>query len=102
MLIESELLKTYWAEAMATAVHIIAQSPATGLKGDTPFEKMFGRRIDPSIFHPFGCCAYALIPKDKRTGKFGPKGRPCVLLGYKSEKKAYRLLDLNTRKVILS
>lgn len=102
MLIESGLPKSFWAEAMATATYLIARSPAAGLKGKTPYETLFKRRVDPTFFHPFGCPTYALVPKDKRVGKFGSKARKCVMLGYAPGKKAYRLLDTDTRKIFSS
>ncbi|TBU51028.1 hypothetical protein BD310DRAFT_793766, partial [Dichomitus squalens] len=78
---DARLPKRYWADAMACAAHIISRSPAKGLKGNTPYEVLFGRPVDPTFFRPFGCTAYALIPKDKRAGKFGPKSTKCLMLG---------------------
>lgn len=63
---------------------------------------MFRQKVDPSLFRPFGCPAYALIPKKKWQGKFGAKARKCIMLGYEGGKKAYPLLDLETRKIIFS
>jgi hypothetical protein len=101
-LIESGLPKSFWTEAMLSAVHVIARSPAAGLKGKTPYEIMFRQKVDPLLFQPFGCHAYTLIPKKKRKGKFGAKAHKCIMLGYEGGKKAYRLLDLETRKIISS
>ncbi|KAJ2911698.1 hypothetical protein MD484_g8716, partial [Candolleomyces efflorescens] len=102
MLIDSKLPKTYWSEAMSAAVHTIARTPAAGLGGEIPFEKMFGRKVDPTLLRPFGCTAYALIPKELRSGKFSENARKCILLGYESTRKAYRLLDASTRKIFSS
>lgn len=86
MLIESGLPKTFWNEAMATAAYTISQCPATAIGGQTPYQALFKRHVDPTFFRPFGCTAYAIIPKDKRTGKLAPKSRKCVLLGYSNSK----------------
>lgn len=104
MLIESGLPKSFWADAMQTAAYVMCRSPAKGLKGRTPYQTLFGeqRKIDTSFFHPFGCPAYALIPKDQRKGKFAPKGRKCIFLGYEYGKHAYKLMDVTTRKVFSS
>jgi hypothetical protein len=64
-LIESGLPKPFWTEAMLSAVHVITQSPAAGLKGKTPYEIMFCQKVNPLLFQPFGCPAYTLIPKKK-------------------------------------
>ncbi|TEB36948.1 hypothetical protein FA13DRAFT_1622833, partial [Coprinellus micaceus] len=84
MLIDSRLALSYWSEALATATHIIARTPASGIGGEIPFERMFGRPPDPTILRPFGCPAYALIPKTLRSSKFSHNARRCVLLGYQS------------------
>ncbi|KAJ3532570.1 hypothetical protein NMY22_g7692 [Coprinellus aureogranulatus] len=102
MLIDSRLPKTYWTEAMSMAAHIIGRTPASGIGGEIPFERMFNRKVDPSKFRPFGCTGYALIPKQFRDGKFGDNARKCILLGYESQQKAYRLLDIATKKIITS
>ena len=49
------------------------------------------------MFHPFGYVVYALIPKDKHSGKFDSKARKAIMIGYTPHKKAYRLMDLGTR-----
>ncbi|EGO24935.1 hypothetical protein SERLADRAFT_340132, partial [Serpula lacrymans var. lacrymans S7.9] len=81
MLHDSKLPKSFWVDAMQTAAYITARSPASGLHGKTPYEILFKRRVDPTLFRPFGCQAYALIPKDKRQGKFYSKGRKAIMIG---------------------
>ncbi|EGO03173.1 hypothetical protein SERLA73DRAFT_41898, partial [Serpula lacrymans var. lacrymans S7.3] len=56
--------------------------PASGLHGKTPYEILCKRRVDPTLFRPFGCQAYPLIPKDKRQRKFYSKGRKAIMIGY--------------------
>jgi hypothetical protein len=102
MLIELGLPKSFWSDAMSTSSFLTARSPASGLRGKTPYTKIFKRKVDASWFRPFGCLAYALIPKPNRPWKLAPKGRKSILLGYTTGKKAYRLLDLTTRKVFHS
>lgn len=101
MLIDSGLPKTYWSHAFRTASYLIARSPASGIKGQTPFEKLTGRKVDISGLRPFGCRAYSLIPKDQRT-KLDSHARRCVLLGYEYASKAYTLLDVTSRKLFKS
>ena len=49
----------------------------------------------------FGCTVYVHVPKDER-GKLDPKTRKCLLLGYGSVQKGYRVFDPVTRKVSFS
>jgi hypothetical protein len=75
---------------------------AAGLKGNTPYETLFQQPVDPSYFHPFGCIAYTLIPKDKHPIKHSPKSVKCIILGYTAGQKAYKLLDVASHKVFSS
>lgn len=49
----------------------------------------------------FGCQAFGHIPKDERR-KLDPKSKKCVLLGYGTTKKGYRLYDPLKKKVLHS
>ena len=102
MLEESKLPKSFWADAMATAAYVTARSPADGLKGGTPYEALFNRHVNPTLFRRFGSPAYALIPKDKRPGKFYPHARKAIMIGYTHGQQAYKLLDLKRRTVFSS
>ena len=46
----------------------------------------------------FGCAAYAHVAKDERQ-KLDTKSRKCVLLGYGTERKGYRLYDPSRERV---
>ncbi|MCP4339240.1 MAG: DDE-type integrase/transposase/recombinase, partial [Desulfobulbaceae bacterium] len=100
MLYESKLPHRFWAEAIATAVHVRNRSPTVSLSGKTPYECWFGRK--PSVGHLriFGCQAFAVIPKDHRR-KLDPKAEKCLFLGYELNSKAYRLWNLDTGKVVI-
>ena len=50
MLEESKLPKSFWADAMATAAYVTARSLADGLKGGTPYEALFNRHVNPTLF----------------------------------------------------
>ena len=57
---------------------------------------------DLQYVRPFGCLAYALIPKEKRTRKFQFNSTPCIFLGMSPNHSAYRLLSLHTNSEIIS
>ena len=101
MLLDANLSKSYWAEAVSTAAYLKNRCPTKSVQGKTPYEAWYGQK--PSVDHlrVFGCDAYAHVPKDER-GKFDTKARKCVLLGYGEETKGYRLYDANGRKVLYS
>ena len=55
----------------------------------------------PKVNHlrVFGSDAYALIPKDERE-KFDSKTRKCIIMGYGTVTKGYRLYNVTERKVM--
>ena len=67
MLSNAKLPKSFWGEAMKTAVDLINLSPSVPLEGDIP-ERVW-RNKDVSFKHlrVFGCKAFVHIPKDERA-----------------------------------
>ena len=101
MLLHAKLPKSYWGEAVNTAMDLKNRSPSRSLKGVTPYEAWFG--VKPQVKHlrVFGCDAFAHVLRDER-GKFDSKTRKCILVGYSLQSKAYRLYDPQRRKLIVS
>lgn len=67
----------------------------------TPYEAWTGEKPLVDHLRAFGCQAYAQIPKDERK-KLNSKSRKCILLGYGTEMKDYRLYDPQRQKVFYS
>ena len=101
MLADSKLPHRFWAEALSTAVYLRNRSPTKALEGITPYEAWSGTKPDVSSLRIFGCSAYAHVPKAERR-KLDSKAGKCVLLGYGTNQKGYRLYDLGRMKVIHS
>ena len=63
MIIESELSKSFWAEAVSTAVYVRNQVPTTTHKIMTaPYQLWYDHKPDISILQVFCSTAYAHIP----------------------------------------
>uniref|UniRef100_A0AAV1V3K5 Integrase catalytic domain-containing protein n=1 Tax=Peronospora matthiolae TaxID=2874970 RepID=A0AAV1V3K5_9STRA len=101
MLSESKMDKTFWCEAMLTAVDILNVLPRASSPNLSPFEMVFKRKPRMDIMRVFGSLCYAHIPKQNRN-KLDPSGLRCMLLGYAKQHKAYRLLNTATGKVFVS
>ena len=101
MLSDSKLPKTFWAEALSTAVYARNRSPTSVLKDMTPYEALNGRKPNVKHLRTFGCLSYVHIPKDERS-KLDNKSKRCIHLGYGSTTKGYRLYDLVAKKVLHS
>ena len=92
---------SFWAEAVTNAVYIRNRCPTRALVTITPQEAWSGRKPCISHMRVFGCVAYAKVPDAKR-GKLDAKGTKCLFLGYCEGTKAYRLMCLETKKIIRS
>ncbi|KAF2343935.1 Reverse transcriptase RNA-dependent DNA polymerase [Trinorchestia longiramus] len=101
MLSDSKLPKTFWAEALSTAVYVKNRSPTSAHKNLTPYQASNGHKPNVQHFRTFRCMAYAHVPKDERE-KLNSKSKTCVLLGYGSGTKGYRQYDFNAKRVLLS
>ncbi len=91
----------FWAKAMNTTVYIKNRCPTKALESKTSQEAWTGRKSDVSHLRVFGCKAFAHIPNEKRS-KLESKSMPCVFLGYCEGTKAYRLMCVETKRIIKS
>ncbi|GFT86344.1 gag_pre-integrs domain-containing protein [Trichonephila clavipes] len=65
----------------------------------TPFEKYSGRK--PSVLHliPFGCLAYAGVPKQIRK-KFDMRAKMGIMMGYAQRTKGYRIWLIDENRLV--
>ena len=92
MLIESGLKKKFWGEAIMTAAYIHSRSPKPSINSKTPEEMWTGTPPDLSHMMVFGCKAHVYISCLKRS-KMDPRTTQCIMLGYCTDQKGYRLWD---------
>ena len=101
MLYAQGLGREFWAEAVSNAVYTRNRCPNKALVNVTPEEAWSGKRPCISHMRVFGCIAYAKVPDEKRT-KLDAKGIKCLFVGYCEGTKAYRLVCLESQKIIKS
>ena len=97
-MLESELDVSFWPYAVNTAAYIANRSPVKNSKV-TPVEILTNRKPDIGRFRIFGCLAFSHIPKQFR-GKFHPKSRKCIMVGYTIT--CYELWCPSTNKIIFA
>ena len=68
--------------------------------GATPFEALLGHNPDVSNLKFFGSKSWDIIPT-KKTKAFQYQSSKCILLGYVEDAKAYKLMELATRKCFI-
>lgn len=66
MLYEKGLPKTFWAEAVYTAVYLLNRCPTKAVRDKTPIEAWSNRKPSAKHLKVFGCICYIHIPKEKR------------------------------------
>ncbi|RVW14266.1 Retrovirus-related Pol polyprotein from transposon TNT 1-94 [Vitis vinifera] len=101
LLSHSKLPRSFWGEAMRTAVDLINLSPSVPLNGDVPEKVWTGKEVSYDHLRVFGCRAFVHIPKDERS-KLDPKAKQCIFIGYGHEEFGYRLYDPVDKKVVRS
>ena len=101
ILSEKEVPKSFWADAVQWANHVLNRSPTTIVKDMTPEEAWSGNKPSVEHFRVFGCVGYAHVPEVKRT-KLDDRSVKCVMIGYSSESKAYKMFDPIEKKAHIS
>nr|GEW71668.1 retrovirus-related Pol polyprotein from transposon TNT 1-94 [Tanacetum cinerariifolium] len=91
----------FWAEAIATACYTQNRSIVIPTHGKTPYHIINDRK--PSIKHLyiFGCICY--ITRDgENLDKMKEKRDSCILVGYSTQSKGYRVYNKRTRMIVES
>ncbi len=83
------------------AMYIKNRCPTKAFDSKTPQEAWSGKKPNVSHLKVFGCKAFAHVLDEKRT-KLESKFMPCVFLGYYEGTKAYRLMCVETKRIIKS
>ena len=99
-LYQSGLPHSYWGEAFLHTIFTWNRTPKVTNGGLTPYEFVTERVPNVKFMHPFGCQASAIHHNDDLP-KFSSRGRPCVLIGYDSIRKGYRLLTLDDLSILV-
>ena len=97
MLAHAKLSRTYWAEVVLTAIHIINRSPSVPLDADVSQRVWINKDVSCRHLRVFSCLSYVHIVKDQRR-KLDPKRQPCIFLGCGEDEFNYWLWDLIDNK----
>ena len=99
LLFQSHVSTNLWGEL--TAAHLINRMPLSTIKFCTPYEVLHGFKPDLNYLRVFGCLCFASTSKVHRS-KFDPRVASCVFLGYPTEHKAYKVMDLTTKRIFVT
>ena len=98
LMTEKNMLHSYWAEAISTAVYIMNRTPIVAIHDVTLEEKYAGKKPDLLHLKVFGCIAYVHVPDELHT-KLDPKAEKCVFIGYFLKQKGYKCYTPLTRQL---
>ncbi|GJT64010.1 retrovirus-related pol polyprotein from transposon TNT 1-94 [Tanacetum coccineum] len=101
MLSASKILLFFWAEAIATACYTQNRSIIISTHKKTAYHIINDRK--PSIRHLyiFGCKC-RLTSDGENLDKMKEKRDPCILVGYSTRSKGYRVYNKRTRLIVES
>ena len=100
-LIQSLLPPQFWVDATYTAIVTINRLPTPLLSSVSPFQKLFGKVPDYTFLRTFGCACFPILSASLQN-KLQPRSIHCVFIGYATQYKGYRCLDLKTKNVFTS
>ncbi|GJW67841.1 retrovirus-related pol polyprotein from transposon TNT 1-94 [Tanacetum coccineum] len=99
MLSASKLPLFFWAEAIATACYTQNRSIIIPRHEKTPYHIINGRK--PSIKHLYIFGSTCYITRDgENLDKMKEKGDSCILVGYSTQSKGYRVYNKRTRLIV--
>ena len=98
MLDEFHTPRKFWAEAISIACYVSNSVFLRSKLGKTAYELRFGHRPSVSHFRVFGCKCFML--KSGNLDKFEARSMDAIFLGYPTHTRGYRVLVLETNKII--
>ncbi|GJS20320.1 retrovirus-related pol polyprotein from transposon TNT 1-94, partial [Tanacetum coccineum] len=101
MLSASKLPLSFWVESFTTACYTQNRSIIISTHGKTAYHIINDRKPSIKNLHIFGCICY--ITKDgENLDKMKEKGDPCIMVGYSTQSKGYRVYNKRTRLIVES
>ena len=97
LLFQTGISLSMWPECILTAAYLINRLPSSVLSGKSPFECVYGRKSRLSHLRSFGCLCFSSILNN--SDKFSSRSEKCVLIGFSTTKKAYKLYSLETKMI---
>ncbi|GJY65019.1 putative RNA-directed DNA polymerase [Tanacetum coccineum] len=100
LMFQGEIPLSFWSDCILTAIYLINRLPSSVLNGMSPFELVYKKKPNLSHLRSFRCLCFSTILNNHDKMSF--RSEKCVLIGYSTNKKAYKLLSLDSRNVFYS
>nr|GEW53211.1 hypothetical protein [Tanacetum cinerariifolium] len=91
----------FWVEAIATTCFTQNHSLVIPRYEKTPYHIINDRKPSVKFFHIFGSLCY-IVRDGENLDKMKEKGNACILVGYSTQSRAYRVFNKRTRVILES
>ncbi|WP_338140430.1 Ty1/Copia family ribonuclease HI [Candidatus Phytoplasma australasiaticum] len=98
---QSHLPIQLWGDCVLTVCYLIKRIPSQILSWQTPFFRLNGKLADYDSLRSFGCLCFSSTIAANRS-KFHPRAVPSVFIGYPPGMKAYKLYDIENKRLFIS
>jgi hypothetical protein len=100
LLFQGSFPARYWVKGLHTATYLLNRLPSKMICAPCPYVALHS--VAPSYEHlrVFGCACYPNLSV-QASHKLAPRFTRCVFLGYSTDHKGYRCLDLSTNNIIV-
>ncbi|GJQ92964.1 ribonuclease H-like domain-containing protein [Tanacetum coccineum] len=100
LLFQSGIPLKIWTECTVAVAYLINRVPSYVFNAKSPFELVYG--LKPKLFHlrSFGCLCFSSVLNS--FDKFSARSEKCVLIGFSTTKKAYKVYSLESKLVFYS
>jgi hypothetical protein len=99
LLIHASLPPSFWHHALDMATYISNILSSKSINFLTPIHMLYNLIPSYSHLHTFGCLCFPLFPSST-IHKAQPCSKPCVFLGYLSNHRGYKCLNVTTNIII--
>jgi len=101
LMLQSQLPRGFWAEAIVAACYIRNRCPTSSLGGDIPYEKWTNKPVSLDHLRVFGSNVY-ILDKVQGKDKFAARSKKGIFVGYPREAKGYRVWLPCDKKVVVA
>ncbi|KAL8139539.1 hypothetical protein V2J09_005560, partial [Rumex salicifolius] len=101
LLFQSRLHVAYRGECVLMATYLINKFSSRILDGKAPYSILFSKPPSYSHIKTFGCLCYVKLP-GKPCDKLQPRSITCIFLGFPHGQKAYKVMDIATKRIFSS
>ena len=102
MLYQANMPKSFWAEAVTTAVYLINRLPSDAIDDQIPYELWHEKPLstdDLKALKPFGCIVHAHVPKKRRkkNSKVDTRSTTGCFVGYTATNTIHKIWDFERK-----